>query len=59
MILKIFIGVLLAFMTLVFVVCVSACMNEQHSVEVRRYDLLRCVVTFMMIVVLIMLEVKL
>lgn len=59
MILKIFIGVLLAFMTLVFVVCVSACMNEQHTVEVRQYDLLRSVVLFVMIVCLIMLEVRL
>ena len=59
MILKIFIGVLHAFMTLVFVVCVSACMNEQHTVEVRQYDLLRSVVSFVMIVCLIILEVRL
>lgn len=56
MFLKVFIGVLIAFLTFVFVVIVSSCMNEKHSVEVRQYDLLRMVVTFTMIVVLIMLE---
>ena len=58
MILKIFVGALIAFLTLVFVVIVSACMNENHTVSVRQYDLLRSGVTFAMIVILVLLEIK-
>lgn len=58
LLIEIFIGVLIAFVTLVFVVSISACMNEQHSVEVRQYDILKSCVVFAMIVCLVVLEVK-